>query len=185
MQQLGPSFWDDFIGKISHRYKAVVDEPRGWVSHLVTGREIRRWYEVAVLDAMVKYSGHPTKPLTELEAFIGNILNKSGVQNHRQRDNSIKLRTEFDRISTEITAQMRRVRDDSDVAQPTGYQTKFDNIHMCMACLHAGCESKSGQRESRHEDMQSFRVVAACALLAELGKLERGRHGGGFVGVRG
>ncbi|KAK7731804.1 hypothetical protein SLS53_008625 [Cytospora paraplurivora] len=185
VQQLGPSFWDDFIRKISPRYEAVVDKPRGWVSHLVTGREIRRWYEVAVLDAMVKYSGHPTKPLTELEAFIGNILNKSGVQNNRQRDNSIKLRTEFDRISTEITAQMRRVRHDSDVAQPTGYQTKFDNLHLCMACLHAGCERTTGQRESRHEDMQSFRVIAACALLAELGKFERGRHGGGYVGVRG
>ncbi|KUI62533.1 RNA-dependent RNA polymerase 1 [Cytospora mali] len=174
----GHLFWEESINKLLPRYEAVVDNPRGWVDHLETGREIRSWYEVAVSEAMAKFSGHPTKSLTELETFIGSIINKSGVQNHRQRDSSIKLKAEFDRISTWITGQMRRVRPDSE---PTGYQTRFDNLHLCLACLHAGCEEMRGQRRSRQKDMQSFKVVAACALLAELGVFENGRRGGGFT----
>lgn len=176
------SFWDGLIDLIRPRYEAIVDDPSGWASHLETGREIRGWYEVAIFEAMAKYSVHPTKPLMELEAFIGNILNKSGVQNSRQRDSSKKLRAEFDRISTWITSQMRRVRPDSE---PTGYQTRFDNLHLCLACVHAGCEENSDQRGSRNESMQSFKIVAACALLAELGIFENGRRGGGYVGVGG
>lgn len=178
----GSSFWDGFFDQIRPRYEAIVNDPGEWIGHLETGREIRGWYEVAVLEAMAKYSMHPTKPLTELEAFIGNIHNKSGVQNNRQRDSSKKLRAEFDRISTWITSQMR-VRPESE---PTGYQTRFDNLHLCMACFHAGCEEDHDQRGSRNESMQSFKVVAACALLAELGMFENGRRqGGGYVGVSG
>lgn len=176
------SFWDRLIDRIRPRYEAIVDDPSGWVSHLETGREIRGWYEVSIFEAMAKYSVHPTKPLMELEAFIGNILNKSGVQNSRQRDSSRKLRAEFDRISTWITSQMRRVRPDFE---PTGYQTRFDNLHLCLACVHAGCEENSDQRGSRNESMQSFKIVAVCALLAELGIFENGRRGGGYVGVGG
>lgn len=64
-----------------------------------TARSIRGWYEDAISDAMAQYSEHPIKPITELEVFIGNILNRSGVQTNRQRDSSTKLRDEFERIS--------------------------------------------------------------------------------------
>lgn len=157
----------------------MVEDPSGWTGHMETAREIRGWYEEAVFEAMGMFSSHPTKPLTELEAFIGNIINKSGVQNHRQRDSSKKLRAEFDRISTWITGQMRRVSHESE---PTGYQTRYDNLHLCLACVHAGCEEDDHDRRgSRHEGMESFKVVAACALLAELGTLKNGRRRGGEV----
>jgi hypothetical protein len=193
-----PSFWDDFFIKTRPRYEAIVGEPRGWVDRLETAREIRGWYEDAVSTAMAQFSTHPTKPLTELEVFIGNVLNKSGVQTHRQRDSSIKLKDEMGRIATWITRQMRKVSHDPagtagpDAPAPTGYQTKFDNLHLCLACVHAGCEETTGPRESRYEDMQSFRVVAACSLLSEISVFETagqpqhaGRGGGGFVGVSG
>lgn len=185
----GSSFWDDFFIKTRPRYEAIVEESRGWVDRLETAREIRGWYEEAVSAAMGQYSAHPTKPLTELEVFIGNIINKSGVQTHRQRDSSIKLKDEMGRIASWITAQMCRVSHDPESAPVTGYQTQFDNLHLCLACVHAGCEDNAGPRESRFEDMQSFRVVAACALLSEIGLFENGqRHSsgaGGFVGVSG
>lgn len=185
----GSSFWDDFFIKTRPRYEAIVEEARGWVGRLETAREIRGWYEEAVSAAMGQYSAHPTKPLTELEVFIGNILNKSGVQTHRQRDSSIKLKDEMERIASWITGQMRKVSHDSEVAPLTGYQTEFDNLHLCLACVHAGCEANVGPRESRYEDMQSFRVVAACALLSEINLFENGQQrgggAGGFVGVSG
>lgn len=185
----GSSFWDDFFIKTRPRYEAIVDDPRGWVGRLDTAREIRGWYEEAVSAAMGQYSAHPTKPLMELEVFIGSILNKSGVQTHRQRDSSIKLKDEMDRIASWITGQMRKVSHDPEVTPLTGYQTQFDNLHLCLACVHAGCEETVVPRESRFEGMQSFRVVAACALLSEISLFENGqqRNGGagGFVGVSG
>lgn len=180
----GQFFWDDFINKVRPRYEVIVTDPYGWEEYLDTGHDIRGWYEEAVADAMANFSGHPIKPLTELEAFIGTILNKSGVQNHRQRDSSIKLRAEFDRISTWIMGEMRRVRHDPDVLEPTGPHSGFHGLHLCLACVHAGCDDLAGQRESRQENLQSFKVVAACALLEELGRIESGRGGGGYVGVR-
>lgn len=186
----GSSFWDDFFIKTRPRYEAIVEEPRGWVSRLETAREIRGWYEEAVSAAMAQYSAHPTKPLKELEVFIGTVLNKSGVQTHRQRDSSIKLKDDMERIASWITGQMRKVSHDPAVATLTGYQTQFDNLHLCLACVHAGCEATTGPRESRLEDMQSFRVVAACSLLSEMSLFENGQRdsrggAGGFVGVSG
>lgn len=188
----GSSFWDDFFTKTHPRYEAIVEDPRGWVVRLETAREIRGWYEEAVSAAMGQFSLHPTKPLTELEVFIGNVLNKSGVQTHRQRDSSIKLKDEMGRISTWITGQMRRVNHEpaGETATLTGYQTQFDNLHLCLACVHAGSEDTAGPRESRFEDMQSFRVAAACSLLSEINLFENGQQrgsggGGGFVGVGG
>ncbi|KAG8162744.1 hypothetical protein KVR01_007222 [Diaporthe batatas] len=187
----GSSFWDDFLSKTRPHYEAIVDDPRGWVSRLETAREIRGWYEEAISTAMGQYSSHPTKPLRELEVFIGNVLNKSGVQTQRQRDSSIKLKDEMSRIATWITRQMRKVNHDAEgnVAPPTGYQTELDNLHLCLACVHAGCEETAGPRESRFEGMQSFRIVAACALLSEISLFDNGQQraggGGGFVGVSG
>lgn len=192
----GSSFWDDFITATRPRYEAIVEDTRGWVGCLKTAREIRGWYEEAMSIAMGQFSAHPTKPLKELEVFIGNVLNKSGVQTRRQRDSSIKLKDEMSRIATWITGLMRKVSHDpaGDAAAPlTGYQTQFDNLHLCLACVHAGCEKDTGgPRESRFEDMQSFRIVAACSLLSEISLFENGQHrgpaaggGGGFVGVSG
>lgn len=82
---------------------------------------------------------------------------------------------------------MRRVSHDPD-APPTGYQTEYDNLHLCLACVYAGGKGShvDNWRKGRdYSDMQSFRVVAACALLAELNTYGTGGGGGGgYVGVR-
>lgn len=82
---------------------------------------------------------------------------------------------------------MRRVSHDSEVPL-TGYQTEYDNLHLCFACVYAGGRverSSTWHKGRNYNDMKSFRVVAACALLSELTTLESGRGGGGYVGVRG
>lgn len=183
MRPHGASFWDSFLVAVRARYEAVVSDATEWISHLETARDIRSWYEGAISDAMYQFSEHPVKPISELEVFIGNILSKSGVQNNRQRDNSIKLRDEFSRISSWITSQMRKARLGAD-APLTGYETLHDSLHLCFACVNAGGEKASGVPGKNFESMQSFRVVAACALLSELGMQEMGKQGGGYVGVR-
>jgi hypothetical protein len=132
---------------------------------------------------MYTYSEHPVYPITELEVFLGYLTNKAGVQTNRQRDQSIKLKDEFGRIAGWITGLMRR-----DHSRPlTGYEQEFDSLELCLACVHVGGEDKqSGARRKRGDDrkIESFRVVAACALLAELDYYEKALKGGGFVGVQ-
>lgn len=109
---------------------------------------------------MDTYSDHPTKPISELEVVIGSIINRRGVQTRRQRDRSNKLHEEFDRIATWITSIMRRQEiEDPD---PNG-------LELSLACLYHGIQgSDSGHRKEVYGELKSFRVVAACALLAEL-----------------
>ncbi|KAF3766441.1 RdRP-domain-containing protein [Cryphonectria parasitica EP155] len=182
-QPRSASFWDDFLIAIRPRYQAIVDQTEGYVFHMKTARDIRGWYEDAVSNAMNQYSEHPINPITELEVFTGNIHNKSGIQTHRQRDQSIKLKDEFGRICDWITGLMRKVSRDSH-APLTGYETEHDSLHLCLACVYVGNEKSASPDGSRYENMQSFRVVAACALLSELSKFDRGHVGGGYPGVR-
>lgn len=109
---------------------------------------------------MDTYSDHPTKPINELEVVIGSIINRRGVQTRRQRDRSNKLHEEFDRIATWITSIMRQQEiEDPD---PNG-------LELSLACLYHGIQgSDSGHRKEVYGELKSFRVVAACALLAEL-----------------
>ncbi|QMW36037.1 hypothetical protein G4B84_011566 [Aspergillus flavus NRRL3357] len=114
----------------------------------------------AIISAMDTYSDHPTKPISELEVVIGSIINRRGVQTRRQSDRSNKLHEEFDRIATWITSIMRRQEiEDPD---PNG-------LELSLACLYHGIQgSDSGHRKEVYGELKSFRVVAACALLAEL-----------------
>lgn len=183
----GMSFWDQFLAIVKQRYQAVVprSESTAWVSRMITARELRDIFETAVVESMFQHSEHPVKPLTEIEVFIGNILNRTGVQTSRQRDNSIKLKDSFDRTAQWITKSMRMVRHGNDAVPLTGYQTKWDNLHLCLACVYVGGEEESGSQGRYYENLQSFRVVAACALLSELNLFDGGGGGGGYVGVRG
>jgi hypothetical protein len=50
-----------------------------------------------MMDTMWQFSENPRRPLTEVEAFCGTVLNKTGSQTRRQREASIKLKEEVDR----------------------------------------------------------------------------------------
>lgn len=137
---------------------------------------------------MIDCAEHPHQPLREIEVFVGFIMNKTGVQTHRQRDRSVKLKDEFERVTTWITREMR------NPTSVSGYSSKLGALELCLACLHVGCEKEHGERHPRHrssaQDIESFKVVAATALMRELRVLEKGlpgqeyAYGGGYVGVQ-
>lgn len=138
-------------------------------------------------------------PLRELEVFVGFIVNRSGRQTPRQRDQSAKLRDEFERISANIVRQMRRPFDaaagaidesvDGSVAgEPPVQHNKLDGLEMAMACMEVGCMQDFGQAHSgRNADYVSFRILAAATVLKELKLLARTSaaetQGGGYVGL--
>lgn len=130
---------------------------------------------------MNDFSEHPINPISEVEVFIGCIINKTGVQTRRQRDRSIKLKDEFERIAIWITGQMRR-QNKSDIPL-TGHETEFDALELCLACIHIGAERDElgamRRRRNRRNELKSFRAVAASALLTELDLVEKGKKGRG------
>ncbi|KAL2823196.1 RNA dependent RNA polymerase-domain-containing protein [Aspergillus cavernicola] len=163
------AFWKKLIGSLTARC-ITLGAPITWQHHVETARQLRSAYEDAIYAAMTNFSEHPINPITELEVFIGHIMNKSGVQTHRQRERSIKLKDEFERIASWILSQMR------PQGPLSGYTTEFDSVERCLACAHIAGEvdsRRSEHRRGRWNGLQSFRVVAACALLMEVESLEK------------
>ncbi|KAI9369211.1 RNA dependent RNA polymerase-domain-containing protein [Aspergillus egyptiacus] len=163
------AFWKKLIDSLTARCISL-GAPVTWQHHIETARQIRSAYEDAIYTAMVNFSEHPIHPISELEVFTGHILNKAGVQTHRQRERSIKLKDEFERIASWILSQMR------PPGPISGYLTEFDSLTRCLACAHVGGENdKSAEhtRRGRWSGLESFRVVATCALLMEIESLEK------------
>ncbi|KAK3314501.1 RNA dependent RNA polymerase-domain-containing protein [Apodospora peruviana] len=187
LPQGGASFWDLLITAFRERVSTI--GPIEWQHRSDEARRLCHAYEDAILSIMIDSSEHPGQPLKELEVFVGFIINKSGVQTRRQRDRSTRLKDEFDRITAWIMKQMRTPA--SSLA--TGHTSQFDALELCLACVHIGCLKQPIQITAYSrpiaQEVESFRVVAACALIRELNLLEQGmtahkRGGGGYVGVR-
>lgn len=130
-------------------------------------------YEDAVWNATFDYSDHAALRLTELEVFTGVIFNKSGVQTQRQRDRSLQLKDEFDRIAKETEAMIRKSK--MKVSGNTTEEDRIttgsdDGLLRSIACLNVGCtrnrSESSGERFG--DEFQSFKVIAACCVIREM-----------------
>ncbi|RDW61792.1 RNA dependent RNA polymerase [Aspergillus mulundensis] len=160
--------WKKFVNSLTTRCIAL-GASVNWKDHVETARQLRSAYEGAIYTAMENFSEHPIHPITELEVFVGQILNNSGVQTHRQRERSIKLKDEFERTTSWILAQIR------PRGPITGYAGQYDSLERCLACFHVASENRRSQskKDRGWNDLQSFQVVAACALLMEVEELEK------------
>ncbi|KAL2158770.1 hypothetical protein VTH06DRAFT_3961 [Thermothelomyces fergusii] len=174
IQPGGPSFWVEMLAAVRRRVSAI--GPVEWWHRSDQARGILQAYEDAIYGVMVDFAEQPHQPLTELEVFVGFIMNKRGIQTPRQRDRSVKLKDEFERITAWITHEMR------NPPSPSGYTSELDALELCLACLYIGCEKASKEaaaerhnRRSSARNLESFRVVAAAALLRELDRLEKRR----------
>ena len=166
-------------------------------------------YDEAVLNAMADNAEHPHKPLSETELFIGQVFNKRGAQTRRQRDCSEKLRSTYDRVSGAIWRIVReRPAADNEsiagsvtnasVASVRGGSMESDKnvLETALACFYVSIEGRGrgvGNRYSKEEQVETFKVLAANIFLKELEmykKAEEIRLGaemssGGYVGVSG
>lgn len=161
---------------------------------------------------MSQYSDSHAKPLTEVEVFCGHILNVTGSQTRRQKENSKRLKADFDRLSEWLVLQMRRKfkqtdqdgNGDPDSGTGGGFNDHLDRLlapnkaalELSYACLIVGLKNDRDTDNEYRVPMQSFKVIAASVLLRELTDLANlvkgGRmiapvgaegSGGGFVGV--
>ncbi|KAL5342500.1 RNA dependent RNA polymerase-domain-containing protein [Aspergillus crustosus] len=162
--------WTKVIHSLTRR-AIEIGASVNWKHHVETARQLRLAYETGITTTMNTFSLHPVLPITELEVFLGQILNNTGVQNHRQRERSIKLKDEFERIASWILAQMR------PPGPVTGYAGVYDSLERSLACFHVAGEQggmwRAGHKRGGWEGLESFRVVAACAVLIEVESLEK------------
>ncbi|AEO71004.1 a8941fea-77c3-45e5-a276-955ba504fbd3 [Thermothielavioides terrestris] len=169
------SFWDQFLAVIQERVRAI--GPVEWQRRSAEAQRIRHAYEDAVHGVMIDCAEHPHQPLREFEVFIGFILHKTEGQARRQRDRSVKIKDEFEYITSWITREMR------NPSKVSGrHAGELDALELCLACLHIGCRTGPREKRAWHRssalDLESFKIVAAAALVRELSILEtRGRGG--------
>jgi hypothetical protein len=116
-------------------------------------------YEDCLYNIMTEYSQHPSRPLSELEAFTGNILGKTGVPTKHQRDLSKTMKEKFNEDSTWIVNRIIKNGDEhSDEALP-----------MAIACLAVSLEDTNSY--NGRVRLSSFKYVAAAVCLRELARL--------------
>lgn len=108
---------------------------------------------------MTNYNEHPLRPLTELEAFIGNILGKTGAQSKNQRDLSTSVKENFDQDAAFIVNCM--VKD--------GSESTDEALERSMACLAVSLEHQTLYK--RREQLLSFKYVAEAICLREIERL--------------
>ncbi|KAK4223301.1 RNA dependent RNA polymerase-domain-containing protein [Podospora fimiseda] len=175
-------FWRDFVDKIIRDRISPLGNVN-WHRRVGEATQIRRAYNEAVYSIMVQFSDHPYKPLMELEAFVGTVISKTGSLNSRQRDKSIRLKDEYERISTWIIRDMRKDRSE----EKSDDNHELDALELCLACVYVGCNMEGGartnhgrpSRRASSDNLVSFKFVAASALLRELKSVEiSGRNPG-------
>ncbi|KAK8009403.1 hypothetical protein PG991_011954 [Apiospora marii] len=194
----GPPVWNALISLIESECTETLGGEVDWKQYEAEAIKIRETYEDMVYNITMDYSEHASIPITELEVFTGNIFNKSGVQTRRQRDQSIKLKEAFDRISKTTVALIRKNKhghDDAnledDVASTVLEYNPLAALELSLACLHVGRRKQRnhvGRWGQKGDDsgFQSFKVVAASCVTKELDLAIRRAEmmeGGGYVGV--
>lgn len=132
-----------------------------------------RSYEGAIATTMLDYSEHTAVGITELEVFTGSIYNRSGVHTRRQRDKSLRLRDEFERIAKWAQGVIRK-RVTATEGEHNDAANTFDGaLVLSLACLHVGCINDDGKLSSNPVrrgggPFYSFKIIAACCALKEL-----------------
>lgn len=94
-----------------------------------------------------------------MEAFVGNILGRTGAQSKRQRELSTSLKEKFEQDSAFFVNCI--VRDGDDYSE--------ESLERSIACLAVSLEERNGGR--RGEQLQSFKYVAAAVCLREVERM--------------
>ncbi|OTA99863.1 hypothetical protein M426DRAFT_324753 [Hypoxylon sp. CI-4A] len=170
----GPLVWDLLLSYIMKKCRKLggID----WTAAIDNARRIRQIFDDFVWGVSKDYADN-TKNLTELEVFTGYIFNKSGSQTRRQRDKSIQLKDEFDRIAKWAEGAIRKkvvkLRADDDASDDENpdesgyYRHDLSALQLSIACLQVSAEKSNGFARSG-SNFQSFKVIAAQCALTEL-----------------
>ncbi|KAH0559780.1 hypothetical protein GP486_003706 [Trichoglossum hirsutum] len=136
-------------------YIQRVTNPIQWRHHRELARDIKDTYEDCLNDIRSQYSSHPTRPLSELEVFVGTIIGKNGIPNKRQREFSTDMKERFNR---DVSFVVDCIIKDND-----GGAKSEEALERSIACLAVAMED-----EMKPGTLVSFKYVAAAVCLKEI-----------------
>lgn len=158
-----------------------------WRPRLGDADKVRGLYEAGLLENMQQFSNNPRVSVTETEAFCGDLVNKTGSQTRQQRDLSVKMREEMDRLMHWIVGLIRNP-DGAEagggaVGGGLGRLHRLQALEMAVACFMIEMQSPTGAGtgagvlggagKKPQDGLQSFRVIAAACMLNELEAVTR------------
>ena len=107
---------------------------------------------------MIDFSTHPSGSLSELEAFIGNILGQTSVPSKRQRDNAMSMREKFGVDSLYVVNAILK----------DGDEWSKESLERSMACLAVSLAPSPIRAHRGGEYILSFKYVPAAVCLREI-----------------
>lgn len=154
-----PALMDQIWTYVSRKCQLVQ-----WQQHLQEAEEIRDVYEEAILTIMKNYSEHPLRPMSELEAFIGDILGAQGSQSRKQRDLSIPMKEAF---NSDVSYVIRCIIGSND---EDSEERLAEALERSIACFYVslGEVTRVNMGGRRTESLISFRYLAAAVCLKEM-----------------
>ncbi|TQV91673.1 RNA-dependent RNA polymerase [Cordyceps javanica] len=201
----GPSVWEQ-VQCIMDAGLAALGIRLDWRGRLDEARKVRRIYETGVLENMQQFSHNPRASVSETEAFCGDIINKAGAQSRQQRDLSLKLRDEMDRLMSWIVKLIRNPEVRTGAGSVAGSfvlgdgqvrPARLQSLEMAVACfqieLQRDAAAASGTGKGKRgagggsggvgDRLRSFRVIAAASMLNELEAVTKEVKGEGMTSM--
>jgi hypothetical protein len=122
-----------------------------------SGTEENHRYESCILDIATEYGAQPSRPLSELEVIIGNILGRTGAQSRKEHELSVSMR---DRFSEDLAYIVNCILKD-------GREKSAESLAQSIACFEVSLEPVTTALRSG-VGLVSFRYVAAAVCLKEV-----------------
>ncbi|KAJ6781681.1 hypothetical protein PWT90_07761 [Aphanocladium album] len=151
----GPSVWEKLMGQVQSEFNARSITAHYDLYH-EQARKIRTLYEESISDSMWHFSENPRKSISEVEVFCGSILNRQGSQSRQQREASIRLKEETDRVLTWIVKLIHEgIKKNDEAVMYHEYESNDENDESSRAEYDAlrlswSCLVKRMKRVSQH-----------------------------------
>ncbi|PQE18699.1 hypothetical protein CJF30_00009697 [Rutstroemia sp. NJR-2017a BBW] len=144
---------------MQHVWEFVIYRCQGWPVHSGHWQHLIDLcrYENCMTKIMHEYSDHPTRPISEREVFIGNILGKVGAQSRKQRELSVSMKEQYDEDATYVINCI--IKDKDEYSE--------EALERSIACFAASLEDHDSNRK-RSEEVVSFKYLAAAVCLREM-----------------
>ena len=151
-----------FEGVGSHHERGVSGRPAVSRGLIILRLGFNR-YENAIIELMCDYSPTPSKPLQEVEVFVGSILGKDGERpTKRVRDYAGTMRDRYDELVRYVIETI--LRGDDSIRLPTE-----EALERTLACLSIAIDAEKARTHTTHSlDGNSRRSARRVAHRAEL-----------------
>ncbi|KXS97177.1 hypothetical protein AC578_875 [Pseudocercospora eumusae] len=151
-----------------------------WTQHTALASDIRSSFEYSLADLLYEYEPTPHHPLSETEAFSGQILGRqSGPQGKPLRELAKTMSERFEMVVEHARMRIRfgdaveEIQDIDDLHDPRYHDRDVEALPRAIACLHVAL-SEEGYRDRKIGELKSFKYIAAQVALEELPKMFRG-----------